>query len=62
MEGREVYCFDLVYGPDADDGLEDVANPMAGRLVLSYGIARDGEGLWLYRQDLGEWEPLLESE
>lgn len=61
VEGREVYCFDLVYGPDADDGLEDAANPMAGRLLMSCGAGKDGESLWLYRQDLGEWEPLTGS-
>lgn len=54
----EIYCFDLVFGPDADDGLEDVGNPMAGRLCASYGVGKDGNILWQYRQDLGEWEAL----
>ena len=57
-QDQEIYCFDLVYGPDADDGAEDAANPMRGRLLMSYGIGKDGESLWQYRQDVGEWELL----
>ena len=62
VEGTEIYCFDLVFGSDADGGLEDVGNPMAGRLRASYGIGKDGGSLWQYRQDLGEWEALPEFE
>lgn len=57
----EIYCFDLVFGPGAGAGLEDVGNPMAGRLCASYGVGKDGISLWQYRQDLGEWEALFEN-
>ena len=63
VEGSEIYCFDLVFGPDAGDGRqEDLGNPMAGRLHASYGIGKDGTSLWQYRQDLGRWEALPEPE
>ena len=56
----EIYCFDLVFGPDADGGRnQEDGNPLAGRLCASYGVGKDGTSLWHYRQDLGEWEPLI---
>ena len=57
VENTKIYCFDLCYGPDADDGLEDVGSPMPGRLLMSYGIGKDGESIWEYRAGLGEWGP-----
>lgn len=43
VEDTEIYCFDLCYGPDADDRLEDVGNSMVGRLCASYGVGRTGK-------------------
>ena len=61
-EGTEIYCFDLVYGPDTDEGRpEDLGNPMAGRLLMSFGAGKDGGSFWRYRQDLGRWETLSEG-
>ena len=44
---------------EAPERSEYAGNPMAGRLCGSYGVGKDGNSLWRYRQDLGEWEALI---
>ena len=60
VDGQTAYEFQLLYGPDADDGLpsEQTATPMAGRLAAIYAVAKDGSACWEYGISTDTWTSL----
>mgnify|MGYP000040662323 FL=1 len=71
IDGQTAYEFQLLYGPDADDGLppEQDTEPMAGRLAAIYAVAKDGSACWEYGIGTDMWtllddtnDPILSPE
>ncbi len=57
IEGTECYALDLRYSED-----EDINGEMAGRLIGSYAVSKDGTEFYRYNPADDTWEQILSEE